>query len=46
MKISNVTSNSPPIKIDLFQSIKITGPDYKKEFSEIKLLSQKFESER
>jgi hypothetical protein len=42
LKVNNETSNSPAIKVNLVQSIKITTPNLKKGFADIKLVSQTF----
>ena len=42
LKISNSTRDTPPIKVDLFQCVNINANDFKKEFPEVKLFSQKF----
>jgi hypothetical protein len=45
-KISNESQKTPAIKVDLFQSIKINGDNFKKEFPDIKLISNKYPEEK
>jgi len=46
LKINNDTSNSPAIKVAIFQKIQVSSPDYSKEFEDIKLYTKSFKEER